>query len=235
MARYRATLRIHIGPNASFDALAAVTSDLKTMLDFAQEAQRVIDRNDAAYSVLRRRDFGPILDDFDIAPGYVRSEFLSSLISSGTPFLRSAAFERAVEQRLTEIALDRTVRVERIRYENPFDLNITFDGSGISRILEVFRDWSPRRREAEANARNAEAGAREAEARASSYEEDLRFKREVHDAFRRALLFGEQRIGSEEVTHLLTGEVQRSLGTLAGADMEVDLRAIDDDHHNEEQ
>jgi hypothetical protein len=222
MAGYRASLSINVGPSASFDALAAITTDLKTMLDFAQEVQAVVDRNDAAYFVLRRRDFGPLLDDFDIAPGYVRSEFLASLISSGTPFLRSPAFERAVEQRLTEITLDRTVRVERILYLNPFDLHITFDGSGISKILEVFRDWAPRRREAEAIARQAEA-------EASSYEEDLRFKRDLHDAFRGALLSGELRIGSEEATRLLAIEIQRSLGSLVKADIKVELNEIRDD------
>lgn len=58
---------------------------------------------------------------------------------------------------------------------------------------------------------------------------DLQFKRDVHDAFRGALLSGELRIGSEEVTRLLTGEVQRSLGRLADADVQVDFQVVSDD------
>lgn len=221
MAPIRASLSINVGPNATFDALAAITSDLQSMFGFAQSVQAVIDRNDAAYSIVRRRDLGPILDDFDLAPGYGRSEFLASLISSGSPFLRSANFERAIDQRLSEVAEDRVIRVERLQYSNPFDVNVTFDGKGIARILEIIRDWSAARRQ-------SIAAAREAEARASSYEEDLQFKREVHEVFRRALATSDLRIGNEEIVDLLTPEIQGSLGALVRADIETDLQVDDD-------
>jgi hypothetical protein len=220
MAPNHASLSINVGPNATFDSLAAITSDLRTVFDFAQDLQAIVDRNDAAYSLLRRRDLGPILDDFDLAPGYVRSEFLASLISSGSPFLRSASFERAITQRLSELAEDRIIRVESLQYSNPFDIKITFDGGGISKILETIRDWSAVRRQ-------ANAAAREAEAKASSYEEDLQFKRDVYDVFRRSLGTSELRIGNEELVGLLTPDVQRSLGALVLADVETDIQ-IDD-------
>jgi hypothetical protein len=70
--------------------------------------------------------------------------------------------------------------------------------------------------------------------RAPAYEESLRFTRELHDVFRGEILSGEVRIGSEDVTRLLTGEVQRSLGNLAGADMEVDLQEIEDGTQQDE-
>jgi hypothetical protein len=217
----RASLSINVGPNATFDSLAAITADLQQTLDFAHEVQSVVDRNDAAYSILRRRDLGPILDDFDIAPGYVRSEFLASLISSGSPFLRSSAFERAVDQRLAELSEDRIIRVESLQYSNPFNVKIKFDGSAIARILEIIRDWSAARRQ-------ADAIAREAEARATSYEEDLQFKRDVHDVFRRSLAASDLRIGNDEISALLTPDVQRSLGALVRADPEATLEVDDD-------
>jgi hypothetical protein len=221
MASIRASLVINLGPNASFDSLAGITSDLQQVLDFAQSVQSVVDRNDAAYSILRRRDLGPILDDFDFAPGFVRSEFLASLIASGSPFLRSAAFERAVDQRLAELAEDRVIRVESLQYSNPFNLKIKFDGSAIARILEILRDWSAVRRQ-------ANAAAREAEARASSYEEDVLFKREVHDVFRRSLATSDLRIGNDEISRLLSPDVQKSLGELVRANPETVLEADED-------
>lgn len=139
----------------------------------------------------------------------------------GSPFLRSPAFERAVEQRLKEIALNRAVRLERLRHLNPFDLSIMFDGSGVSKILE--RDWSSKRRQGEANARQAEV-------KASSCGENPRFKRDVHDAFRRALVFDQLRSGSEDAARLLSGEVHRSLGRLADVDMEVELQEVREDY-----
>jgi hypothetical protein len=217
MAAQRASLSIDIGPNAAFDTLAAVVSDLREVLDFAHEVQAIIDRNDAAYSVLRRRDLGPFFADFDLSPDYVRSEFLAALITSGTPFVRSAAFERAVEQRLTELAEDRIVRVDELRYVNPLDIHFHFDGGGIARILEIIRDWPARRREAAAKARAAEA-------RANSYEEDLRFKRELHDEVLGAFASEEFRISRDEIARLLTASVQQSLGALVRADPVIELQ-----------
>jgi hypothetical protein len=216
MAEYRASLRINVGPNASFDALAAIVKDTGVVVDFAQDVQAVVDRNDATYRVLRQRNFGPVIDDFDLAPGYVRNDFLAALLSSGSPFLRSSAFEQAVEQQLTEIGRNRIVTTRNITYSNPLDIHFNFDGSGIARVLEIIRDWGPDRRAANVRARIDEA-------RASSYEEDLQFKRDIHNTVRDALASRDLRIGHDETTALLTTEVQRSLESILRADPEAEV------------
>ncbi|MGV3712318.1 hypothetical protein [Pseudolysinimonas sp.] len=233
MARYTASLRIDMGPQASFGALSAAVADLENIVGFASRVQARIDRNDAAYSALRRRDFGPIFDDFDIAPGFVRRELLAALLSSDLAF-RSPSFERLVEERLAALADDRTVRVVRLLYLNPLDLNISFGGDGLARILEVIRDWTPARREAAARARQAEAAADEAEAdaraaevRAGIYEDERAFRKGLQDDLRRRLASGDLRLSGEDVQGLLTAEIQRSLEAVAKADVVIDL-AVED-------
>lgn len=229
MAEFRAAISLSFGPAASYAAIAEFVGDLNTVLDFAQKTQAAIDRNDAGYALLRQRDLTEdALADFDFWPGSVRGSFLAGLITSGSPVLRSPAFQRAIDLRVAELRSSRVVRVDRFEYRNPLDLHVNFSGGGIARILEVIRDWGAERRAANARAREAEAAAREAEARASSYEEDARFRREIHDRVRGGLADQDFRIGREELTMLMVDEVQRSIGEIVRADPRVELGQIED-------
>ena len=234
MANYSANLRLDMGPGTSIEALARAFADINALLTFASAVQSRIDRNDAAYGVLRRREFGPILGDFDLSDGPFRRDIVIGLLTADASPFRSPVFERAIDERLAALADERIVRVTRVMYVNPFDLNISFGGDGIARILETIRDWSAGKREAAARARGAEADAdhreadaRAAEARAGVYEEELAFKRDLNNEIRRRLAAGDLRVSRGDVDQLLVGHVQRSLESLVRADLGIEI--VEDD------
>jgi hypothetical protein len=133
---------------------------------------------------------------------------------------RYSPFGKAVDQELTEVGRGRILRTEKVTYPNPLNINFNFDVTGIARVLEIVRDWGPARRAAIARVRIEEA-------RASSYEDDLQFKRDIHNTIRTALVSQDLHVGHDELAALLTAKVQRSLESSLrpGPDIEVELDA----------
>lgn len=215
-------MTLDVGPNASIGSIVAMLTDMQRVIDFAQEVQTILARNEAAYSIIRRRDFGDFIDDPEFGRRFFPSEAFLAMVDGG-PLLRSPGFQRAVDAALQERGPLIQIVVTRLSYENPLGLNINFDGSAIARILEVIRDWGPARRQAGANADRAEAEVREARARADRYEEKARFEKQIQETLLRVLTTEELRLGRDQVGAVLSQEVVKSIATLADAGLGLEV------------
>lgn len=203
------TLRIDLGPYVPVEDLSELVANIGTACSFGSALQRLSDRNDALYQVLRTQS------PFSRDPGEAFAVFSTryeQIHSLGQPaaFLPSPRLERAVSEQLQEMdaAARAEVRVERLRYENPLELVIAATGVAVLAVLRLIRDWSTDRR----------IGA----ARALEYESAARVNDRVRRIAIEELASGRLRLSQEQILPLLTPNVVRTIRSLGDAPLVIE-------------
>lgn len=206
------TIGLNMGPNVLIEDLAGFLADVGTVCGFAVKLQRAVDRNEAIYEVMvGRPDFLPDPEDL-LLWRFGRSRVFGWPGSAGVPV---PSVERAIRAQLQQSEADAKaeIRVQSFSYQNPAELIILAGGGVVLAVLRMVRDWSARRRLNDAVAED--------------YESAVRARDELRRELVERFVSGQLRITPEQVSDLLTADVENAL--LALRDIPLSIEGLDPD------
>lgn len=204
------TLRANMGPDSLVEDIAGLIGDVGVACRFASSLQRIVDRNEAIYAVMRGRpDFLPDPEDL-LLWRFGRSATFGWQGGAGVPV---PSVERAIRAELlrTEADSRAEIRVQALTYSNPLEMVLGVSGLVVIAVLNVIRDWPMRRRLNEAVV--------------ADYESAVRARDEIRRHLVERVVSDGIRITPDQMTELLTPDVERAL--LALGDAPLDLEGLE--------